>query len=121
VQAGPLEEHLWFSEGGDGGRSLGVIEGPWGRKFTPGTKAEIEQAFKEPGSRGSVAIRWPDGSGHVFSVENVGGQVRFVDGQPTPPLTDVSHYFNEGHSTAYVRLDDLPTPPESATKPYLEP
>jgi hypothetical protein len=122
VEAGPLEKHLRTDEGGPGGRLLEVIQKPWDRSFTPGTKAEIEEAFKQPGSRGVVFIAWsgPGGGGHVFNVENVGGKVRFVDGQPTPPVSDASHYFNVGHDTRYVRLDDRATPPESATKPYLE-
>lgn len=121
VQAGPLERHRWSSEGGSGGRPLSAITGPWGGQFTPGTKTEIERAFEDPGSRGIVAINWHEGGGHVFNVENVGGQIRFVDGQPTPPVTDASYYFNMGHNTAYIRLDGRPTPPEDATKPYLEP
>lgn len=121
VQPGPLEKHLWSSEGGPGGRPLDVISGPWGGNFAAGTKAEIEQAFKEPGSRGVVVIAWHRGGAHVFNVENVGGDVRFIDGQPTPPVTDASHYFGMGHSTGYIRLDNRPTPPENATKPYLEP
>jgi hypothetical protein len=32
--------------------------------------------------------------GGVFNVENVGGKVRFVDGQPTPPVPGASHYFD---------------------------
>jgi hypothetical protein len=121
VQAGPLEKPRWSSEGGPGGRPASAITGPWGGKFTPGTKADIEQAFKEPGSRGVVAIAWNGGGGHVFNVENVGGEVRFIDGQPTPPVTDAAGYFSMGRNTAYIRLDDRPTPPQSATKPYLEP
>ena len=123
VEAGPLEKHLRTDEGGPGGRLLEVIEDPWSRSFTPGTKTEIEEAFEEPGSRGAVYIAWngPGGGGHVFNVENVGGKVRFVDGQPTPSVSDASHYFALGHDTRYVRFDDVSTPPESATQPYLEP
>jgi hypothetical protein len=42
VEAGPLEKHLRTDEGGPGGRLLEVIEDPWSRSFTPGTKTEIE-------------------------------------------------------------------------------
>lgn len=124
VQAGPLEKALCRDEGGPGGRPLPVITDAWGGQFTPGTKADIEKAFAEPGSRGVLYVEWkPEfgGGAHVFNVENVGGQVRFVDGQPTPPVTDASHYFDVGHNTRYVRLDNRPTPPEAATRPYLEP
>jgi hypothetical protein len=122
-QAGPLEESLRSDQNGPGGRPLSVIERTWGAKFKPGTKADIEQAFSEPGSRGVVFIQWklPLQGAHVFNVENVGGEVRFVDGQPNPPLTDASSHFDRGHNTAYVRLDDKPTPPADATKSYLEP
>jgi hypothetical protein len=121
VEAGPLESHLRADQGGQGGRPLDVIEQPWNRKFTDGTKTEIEAAFQDPGARGVVYIRWHGIKGaHVFNVENVGGKVRFVDGQPTPPVADASHYFNLGGRTAYLRLDDLQTPDRDATKPYLE-
>ncbi|MCO6008288.1 toxin glutamine deamidase domain-containing protein [Actinoallomurus purpureus] len=122
VQAGPLEKHLRTDEGGPGGRSLDAIERSWGRKFTDGTKTDIENAFREPGSRGIVYIRWHGGMGaHVFSAENVGGKVRFVDGQPTPSARDASHYFNLGSNTKYLRVDDIKTPDPRTTKPYLEP
>ena len=118
--ARPLEKPLRSDEGGNGGRKPSTIENTWGRKFTAGSKADIEQAFKDPGSRGIVSIRWNGRGGHVFNVENVGGKVRFVDGQPTPARTDASFYFNHGSRTKYLRLDDLPTPSPSATSPYVE-
>jgi hypothetical protein len=121
VQAGPLEPGLRSDQGGPGGRSLSTIEQTWGRDFTPGTKPEIEAAFQEPASRGVVYIRWDTGGGHVFNVENVGGTVRFVDGQTIPPVTDASGYFDRGGQTRYLRLDDLPTPPSSATAKYVQP
>lgn len=120
-EAGPLETPLRTDEKGPGGRPLSVIEKPWGVKFKAGSKTDIEEAFKEPGSRGVVFIKWTRRGAHVFNVENVDGQVRFLDGQPNPPVTDASSYFDRGHSTMYVRLDDRPTPPTDATKPYLEP
>lgn len=122
TRAGPLEESLRGDRGGPGGRSTTVITRPWGRDFTEGTKEDIEKAFSEHGSRGVVYIawNWPMKGAHVFNVENVEGQVRFVDGQPNPPVTDASHYFKLGHSTAYVRLDDLPAPFKDSVKPYLE-
>ncbi|WP_285637300.1 toxin glutamine deamidase domain-containing protein [Actinoallomurus iriomotensis] len=121
AEAGPLESHLRTDQGGPGGRPLDVIEDAWDGDFTDGTKSEIEAAFKEPGARGVVYIVWHGNTGaHVFNVENVGGKVRFVDGQPTPPVMDASHYFNIGGRTAYLRLDDLQTPDPSRTKPYLE-
>jgi hypothetical protein len=120
VQAGALENHLRKDEGGPGGRSLSVIENAWGGKFTLGSKGEIEEAFKQPGSRGVVYIRWHGGGAHVFNVENNGGKVRFVDGQPTPARYDASDYFGKGYGTKYLRTDDRPEPPETATKRYLE-
>lgn len=102
------------------GRDLSSIEDTWGGQFQPGSKTDIERAFSEPGSRGVVSILWHNGDGgHVFNVENVDGKVRFVDGQPNPPLTDASQYFNYGHSTNFIRLDDKPTPPGPSTDPYV--
>lgn len=60
VEAGPLESHLRTDQGGSGGRPLDVIEHPWNRKFTDGTKTEIEAAFQDPGARGVVYIRLDD-------------------------------------------------------------
>ena len=119
AEAGPLEKPLRTDAGGNGGRKPSTIENAWGRKFTAGSKADIEQAFKDPGSRGIVSIRWNKGGGHVFNVENVGGTVRFLDGQPIPVRTDASFYFTHGSKTKYLRLDDLPTPSPSATSPYV--
>ncbi|WP_158581618.1 toxin glutamine deamidase domain-containing protein [Actinomadura spongiicola] len=121
VEAGPLERSLRTDEGGQGGRPLTVIERAWGDNFVPGSKADIEDAFKEPGSRGIVYIGWNRGGAHVFNVENVGGNVRFVDGQPTPSVPDASHYFALGTNTHYLRLDNLPTPPKRAVARFLEP
>ncbi|MEO3824123.1 toxin glutamine deamidase domain-containing protein [Actinomadura sp. B10D3] len=123
VEAGPLEKHLRTDEGGPGGRSVSTIEKAWGGTFVPGARAEIEEAFKQPGSRGIVYIAWngAGGGAHVFSVENVGGKVHFVDGQPTPPVRDASHYFALGRATEYLRVDDLPTPARGMVDPYLEP
>jgi hypothetical protein len=118
-EAGPLEKPLRTDEGGNGGRKPSTIENAWGRKFTAGSKADIEQAFKDPGSRGIVSIRWNKGGGHVFNVENVGGTVRFLDGQPIPVRTDASFYFTHGSKTKYLRLDDLPAPSPSAISPYV--
>jgi hypothetical protein len=122
VEAGPLEKDLRKDEGGPGGQPLSVIEQAWDRSFTPATKSEIDEAFKQPGSRGIVAILWngPAGGGHVFNVENVGGNVRYVDGQPTPAVVDASHYFANGNSTEYLRLDDCPTPPDRTLNRFLE-
>jgi hypothetical protein len=122
AQAGPLEKELRSDEGGLGGRTAAAIEKPWGRNFTTATKQEIDKAFEDPGSRGIVRISWnyPLRGAHVFNVENVGGEVRYVDGQPTPPQSDASRYFNVGGDTAYIRTDDLPTPEQHKIKNYVE-
>jgi hypothetical protein len=120
LTAGPLEPHLRTDHGGPGGRPLSAIEQPWGGKFRAGSKTDIEQAFSDPGSRGVVFIQWNTGGGHVFNVENVGGTVRFVDGQPIPPVTDASYYFNLGRTTGYIRLDDLPIPPFTAIEKFFD-
>ena len=120
AQAGPLEKPLRTDQGGPGGRPLTAITGPWGGTFTRATKTQIEEAFSGPGSRGVVYIAWKTGGAHVFNVENVDGEVRFVDGQPTPPVPDASHYFDLGTGTAYLRLDNRAAPAQDAIRPYLE-
>ncbi|MGW7314684.1 toxin glutamine deamidase domain-containing protein [Streptomyces sp. NPDC054865] len=103
-----------------------VMESTWGGKYhyvDPGHdhgKSAVEAAFSEPGSRGIVYVAWKMGSAHVFNVENVGGRVRFVDGQPTPHVTDASHYFALSNMCGYLRLDDKPTPSQESLFVYLE-
>lgn len=125
AKAGPLDP------GKTGGRPLSVIEEAWGASFTTaysslpsdsdGGRAEVEEAFKEPGSRGVVFVAWRSGGAHVFNVENVDGTVRFVDGQPNPPVKNAGWYFRRSLVTQWARLDDKPTPAPAATARYLEP
>ncbi|WP_370131401.1 toxin glutamine deamidase domain-containing protein [Streptacidiphilus sp. EB103A] len=114
VQAGPIEP-------GQNGRSITVIEAAWGAEFTftHSSSKEVAAAFSEPGSRGIVYTRWSSGGAHVFNVENVDGTVRFVDGQPTPHVTDASGYFKRATVAGYMRVDHLPTPTAGAMERYL--
>ncbi|WP_431954009.1 toxin glutamine deamidase domain-containing protein [Nocardia lijiangensis] len=116
--AGPLEEYLRRENLGPGGRPIQVLQSLFGAKFKAGNRQAIESAFSKNGSRGIVYIEWKDGGAHVFSVENVAGVVRFVDSQPTPVLLDASHYFGLG-STAYMRVDNLPTPKWSGLARFI--
>jgi hypothetical protein len=102
VEATALPKNFWPH----GGRPLADVEKAWGRTFKPATQAEIEQAFKQAGhgARGVVYVKWNGPGAHVFNVENIGGKVRFVDGQNA--VADVSHYFGRGSGFRYVRLDD---------------
>jgi hypothetical protein len=102
VEATALPKKFWPN----GGRPLSDVETAWGRTFKPATQTEIEQAFKQagPGSRGVVYIKWNGPGAHVFNVENVGGKVRFVDGQNG--AADVANYFTRGGSTQFIRLDN---------------
>lgn len=102
------------------GRPLGDISDTWGRDFTDGDMGDIVSAFEGygPGARGVVYINWPSGGAHVFNVENVDGQVVFVDGQTNS--SDASGYFDRGTDTSFMRLDDLPTPPVDGTDEFAE-
>lgn len=121
VEAGPLESHLWSSNNGPGGRPIDTVSHTWGGSWSQAGHDDITQAFEQagPGSRGTVFIEWNGGGGHVFSVENVGGDVRYID--PQNGATDVSHYFDHGGNTRFLRLDDLPTPNSSSLDRFLEP
>ncbi|WP_328973590.1 toxin glutamine deamidase domain-containing protein [Streptomyces sp. NBC_00239] len=117
VQAGPDSTR---------GRKVSELGEAWGGNFThcdSGTadvgRSEIERAFGEPGSRGMVAVWWKNGGGHAFTVENVGGKIRFVDGQPTPAVTDAGHYFSLAKSSAYMRMDDKPTPSKKTLERFI--
>ncbi|MFF9785645.1 toxin glutamine deamidase domain-containing protein [Streptomyces nigrescens] len=111
-----------------GGRSVYDYSQPWGglQQYTecdnsaPDVgRSEVERAFAEPGSRGLVRVRWKNGGGHAFNVENVDGTVRFIDAQPTPPVTDASHYFSLAESSGFIRLDDKPTPHKQSLASFI--
>jgi hypothetical protein len=110
-----------------GGRTFVEYSEPWGgwQKFTHCESAsdvgrsQVERAFAEPGSRGIVRVRWKNGGGHAFNVENVDGKIRFIDAQPTPPVTDASHYFSLATESGYLRLDDKPTPSKKTLAPFI--
>lgn len=97
-------------KGMTGGRPPSFIENLWGRKFSNASGiGDVEKAFSAPGSRGAVGMMWKNGKGgHIFSVENVGGKVRFLDSQNN--VVNVSHYFGLGKDVKFIRWDDLPTP-----------
>jgi Skp family chaperone for outer membrane proteins len=93
-----------------GGRPPSFIEKAWGRTFSNASGvADIEKAFSAEGSRGAVGLLWKNGKGgHVFSVENIGGKVRFLDSQNN--VVDVGSYLARGKDIKFMRWDDLPTP-----------
>ncbi|MFF1712158.1 toxin glutamine deamidase domain-containing protein [Streptomyces sp. NPDC058268] len=108
------------------GVSLATIGDTWGGTFqwvepeNGDAQGYIESRFNEPGARGIIYNTWTTGGAHVFNVENVGGQVRFVDGQPTPHRTDVAHYFKNSKRIAYMRTDTRPTPSMDVLKRFLQ-
>jgi Papain fold toxin 1, glutamine deamidase len=106
VEATGLPDELMPSEASLGGRQLADVQQAWGVEFTVAAPIEIAKAFKAygPGSRGFVAVLWYFGGGHLFSVYNVGGHIRFVD--PQTGAADVSHYFELARWRAYARVDD---------------
>lgn len=79
---------------------------------------EVDEAVKSwgQGSRGWVLVAWEDGGGHIFTVENVGGRVVYLE--PQHPMagdgTAKSHFSRVKKklgSVQYMRVDDLtPTP-----------
>ncbi|MEU7628434.1 toxin glutamine deamidase domain-containing protein [Nocardia sp. NPDC049220] len=93
----------------------------WERRFTTVfQRSHLRDAFQEPGSRGIVIADWPPGQhldlgdSHVFNVEHVPGTgIRFVDGQPNPPLTDATEHIQRAAALRYLRVDDLPDPEPS--------
>ncbi|MFD8727759.1 toxin glutamine deamidase domain-containing protein [Streptomyces sp. NPDC059611] len=108
------------------GRDLAELGAAWRGSFSycdssdsDVGQSEVERAFGAPGSRGMVAVWWKNGGGHAFSIKNVGGKVRFIDGQPTPPVTDASHYFPRAKSSAFMRLDNKPTLSAGTLAPFI--
>lgn len=99
-----------------GGGSSAWAEKTWGRGFTDvsdspgGSRAALDQAFQQfgPGSRGVVRAIYGNGASHVFSVENLNNELRYVCSQQH--LEDATRFFRNVDQVAYVRLDDLPMP-----------
>jgi len=119
VQATALPAELLPGPGGGGGRPLADIEAAWGVRFTVQAPDLVAAAFRRygPGARGFVAVLWRFGGGHVFSVENVAGRVRFVD--PQTGEADVGWYFELAEWAAYVRVDEATAGP--ALREFAEP
>ena len=108
VAAAPLPSALLPGPTGRGGRQLADLERVWGRSFTVAPTADIEAAFVGfgNGARGIVAVVWSlVAAGHVFSVLNVEGGLRFVD--PQTAESDVGHYLGLASWSAYLRVDDI--------------
>jgi hypothetical protein len=105
VQARPLPEHLVPY----GGRTVEEIELAWRRPFVRVTDLDaLEQAFAEPGSRGIVDVverQGAVGSGHVFNVENVNGEVRYLDAQRS--VSDARFFFTAAERVRYLRVGHL--------------
>jgi hypothetical protein len=71
------------------------------------------------GSRGWVTMVHKGGGGHIFVVENVGGEVRYID--PQDPSVDAAELLltkkrKAGTQLGYVRVDDL-TPTDKVLDP----
>ena len=70
----------------------------------------IEQKMKDfgSGSRGVVQIFYRGGGGHVFNVENVGGQIRYMEAQ-TGQAKNISQTMSrvDTSSVNLVRTDNL--------------
>lgn len=76
------------------------------------TVSKIESFMKEAGagSRGIIKIRHVSGAGHVFSVVNDGGNIRYIDSQLGGEYTDIQGYFENAiviNKTALLRTDNL--------------
>jgi hypothetical protein len=105
VEATGLPAQFMPGELGAGGRLLSEIESAWDVRFVAERPDRIAAAFKRygPGARGFVAVLWRFGGGHLFSVENLGGRVRFLD--PQTGESGVGHYFDAAVWAAYARVD----------------
>lgn len=59
------------------------------------------------GSRSQICVTWPNGRGHVFSAEQIGGETVFID--PQNSHADTSEYFRKLKKgcTMFARVDQL--------------
>ena len=60
------------------------------------------------GSRGFVFCQWKHGGGHYFNVENMGGEIVFIDAQSGKFGYEVEEYFQnmKPSETAFMRSDN---------------
>lgn len=112
VEATVLPKSLWPLSGRNATEALHRWVDPQGntRDFVNvKNKAGLEAAVKQwpDGARGWVILTWPGGGGHIFSVMNEGGKVRYIEGQV--PGVDAATYFSRAKRgfTLVVRTDDL--------------
>ena len=78
----------------------------------PGSgKKDIVDLMKQwgNGSRAEIAVKWEDGSGHIFAAENVGGKIVFIDPQWGIHGKEVEQYFIAAAQglTKILRIDNL--------------
>ncbi|WP_069159778.1 hypothetical protein [Nocardia altamirensis] len=97
VEAGPVAEKL-----PDGFYHVQTTLA-WGQEFTRVDMNGLRHMFREPGARGILLT-----DDHELNVENVPGVgLRFVDGQPNPPLTDATHLVRRVESVWAMRVDNV--------------
>ncbi|MFG1792657.1 hypothetical protein [Nocardia sp. NPDC049149] len=109
VEAGPVADTL--IKGIEGNHSSLAWAQGWVKTGING----LYHAFRRPGWRGMVAIRYITGEGHMINAEHVPETgLRFVDGQPNPPLTDATSRLKYAGAIWFRRLDDVEEiPPRS--------
>ncbi len=101
---------------GGNGHWMGAFKGARSESVGATRNAQVEKNIAAkmnaygPGSRAVVRVQWQgrNGGGHVFSVENSGGRMRYVDAQTGKPV-NIKNYLGSSKPsmTQLVRVDNL--------------
>lgn len=101
---------------GGNGHWMGAFKGARSESVGATRNAQVEKNIAAkmnaygPGSRAVVRVQWQgrNGGGHVFSVENSGGRMRYVDAQTGKPV-NIKNYLGSSKPsmTQLVRVDTL--------------
>ncbi len=101
---------------GGNGHWMGAFQGARSESVGATRNAQVEKNIAAkmnaygPGSRAVVRVQWQgrNGGGHVFSVENSGGRMRYVDAQTGKPV-NIKNYLGSSKPsrTQLVRVDNL--------------
>lgn len=73
------------------------------------------------GARGFIRVRWKNGGGHVFNVEQRNGQLVAVDAQPGK-IVNLTEYlsYSKPSQTMLSRVDNLTDPKQTLLKCFKQ-
>jgi hypothetical protein len=88
---GAVGDSVPISGGEVGKRQLAAVVESWG-----------------PGGKGTVAVKWDGGGGHIYNAANVDGRVVLIEGQVRIPASDMYNRFDRVTGAHVQRTQDMP-------------